>query len=125
MLVLKKQIFDYGDGKYLDFIKSNFWNLKPVFFSLISVATIECDMFVVELKTTEIENPDCEVVAQCFINNLHIYNWRNKFWMQAIVSAEKELGANSILHSKNTKPKGVCNWIAPAGSIITRHIYEV
>jgi len=78
-------------NKYRLFLKSNLLRLNPNYYSVTqakSIQTTTGPMYAVRI-VLEITNPDLEPIAECWINNEHIYLWRDQCWAIAVDKDKK------------------------------------
>jgi|2_EtaG_2_1085320.scaffolds.fasta_scaffold00326_29 hypothetical protein len=79
--------------KYLIFLKKYFTKTKPSFYSVLSsqrVNTPDGVMYAVDLAE-DIENPDYDTIAECFINGAPIYLWQDHCWGVAVDKNGEEI----------------------------------
>lgn len=79
--------------KYSLFLKRNLLDLNPKYYVVVSrkqVDTIDGVMYALRI-TTDLEFPDFEPIAECWINGSDIYLWRDKCWGIAVDEEGKEI----------------------------------
>lgn len=79
--------------KYSLFLKENLLNLNPKYYVVVGqkrVNTPDGEMFALRI-TTDIEFPNFEPIAECWINGSDIYLWRDKCWGIAVDEEGKEI----------------------------------
>ena len=72
--------------KYRAFLMEHILELSPKYYGVtdkVKVLTPEGVMYAVKL-VKELDNPEYEIIAECWVNSVHIYLWRDKCWMQAV-----------------------------------------
>lgn len=79
---------DYTNQESYDcFLKQHVLGLEPGFASVITakgVDTIDGIMYVVRIVYNEIEDPNFEPIAKCWINGEDIYVWRDRCWAMGV-----------------------------------------
>lgn len=79
--------------KYSLFLKQKILELDPKFYVVTNrkrVITPDGEMFTLRI-TTDIECPDFEPIAECWINGSDIYLWRDRCWGIAVDETGKEV----------------------------------
>lgn len=69
-----------------DFLNTNLELQNPKYGAVYSkkwVDTTNGKMLVVHVSE-DIHNPDCQIIAECFINNKQIYLYDSRFWAIAV-----------------------------------------
>lgn len=79
--------------KYLLFLKRQALELNPNFYAVTNNREVDtCDGKMYTLRiTNDIESPEFETIAELFINNQHIYIWRDHCWGIAVNSNGNEI----------------------------------
>lgn len=98
---MKKKAFKKNYGflsdqraeKYSLFLKENLLKLKPKYYVVVSrkrILTPDGVMYVLCI-TTDIEFPNYEPIAECWINGSDIYLWRDRCWGIAVDEKGSEI----------------------------------
>jgi len=72
--------------RYRDFLRQHILELSPKYYGVTDVQRVltpDGVMYAIRLAP-ELADPSYEVIAECLINNVHIYLWRDACWMIAI-----------------------------------------
>ncbi len=100
-LAYKRQ-YDFGHTeRYRIFIKNNLLTLNPAYYSIVAakkVLTVDGEMYGVKI-VREIQNPNLEMIAECYINGEYVYLWNDYCWAVA-VNKDKHSIAKVIVDDK-------------------------
>ena len=79
--------------KYSIFLKDNLFKLKPKYYAVVDrkrIITSNGVMYALCIKT-DIESPEFEPIAECWINGSDIYLWRDRCWGIAVDAKGNEI----------------------------------
>lgn len=91
--------------RYRVFLKQHILELSPKYYGVTDVQRVltpDGVMYAIRL-VPELADPSYEIIAECWVNNVHIYLWRDTCWMIA-VDKHRGLIVNSKLsqHTEST-----------------------
>lgn len=93
---------DARSRKYLHFLKSHFEEGKPHFYSVASsepITTPHGDMYAIKI-IEDLENPELEPIAECWLNGYYFYLWRASIWTIATDKTGKAVLRNYFTTSQ-------------------------
>ena len=90
-IVAHKTRYSFADTpekaeRYRVFLKEHILELSPKYYGITDkqkVLTPDGVMYAVKL-VPELDDPAYEIIAECWVNNVHIYLWRDRCWMAAV-----------------------------------------
>jgi len=92
-----KKSFDYlgevENERYLAFLKRHFVQSEPNFYSVVSKTKVDTPdgvMYAVRINT-ELNDPNYEPIAECWINGYFFYLWRDLCWAIANDKNNKDI----------------------------------
>jgi hypothetical protein len=90
--------------KYSLFLKQKILELQPKFFVVVKQRTVNTPhgtMFALRI-TTDIECPNFEPIAECWINGSNIYLWRDRCWGIAVDKNNREIASTESITDEKT-----------------------
>lgn len=110
--------------RYLLFIKEHFTSVSPKFYSIIAKTKVETsDGIMYAIRFAEdLSNPNYEPIAECLINGLSVYLWREHCW----VIADDKHGKDIIIKEniEFNKKSQTCNKIMVIHRVDNKPVFE-